>query len=145
GPPHVPELYGEGTLADGTPYLVFERLRMPTLASRLGAPLAPRDALALAVPVLAALAAAHDHGFIHSDLKPENIFVATEPPRGTLIDFGLARTTAGDDDITVRTMAESSDGVVMGTALYMAPEQCEGRAILDVRADIYAMGAVLYE
>lgn len=144
GPPFVPMLYDTGVLPDGSPFMVCERVHLPALSTRLaewGAPLAPRTFAALADGVLAALEATHVQGFIHLDLKPENIFISEAPPAARLIDFGIAeRTDPGTDTVT-----RSSTGVAFGTPDYMAPEQCERQTVLDHRADIYAAGVVLYE
>ncbi len=129
--------------ATGMMYIVQELLVGETLdgvrerVERLG----PREALDLALPAMGALAAAHDVGIIHRDVKPENIFVA----RGRdglsvtkLIDFGLAKALDSTDRKT-RT------GVMMGTPHFMAPEQFDGDPTIDGRADVWAMGVVLYE
>jgi eukaryotic-like serine/threonine-protein kinase len=144
GPPHVPAVFGNGELGDGTPYVVMQYLTEPTLAERLvarGEPLPLAEAGALTLAILDALSAVHDKGYIHRDLKPENIFVEEGTGRVTLVDFGLTAV------METRGSAREStpDGGGAGTAEYMSPEQCEGRADIDARADLYAMGAILYE
>ncbi|WP_437905812.1 protein kinase [Sorangium sp. So ce327] len=153
GPPHVPAVYGCGQLASGAPYFVMEYLDGPTLADRLVArgvagPMPAREACALARGALRALEAIHARGYVHRDVKPENIFVAGAPlaaragdggHRATIIDLGLA---AGHREPSPRLTAESD---APGTAEYMAPEQCDGRGDVDARADVYALGAVLFE
>jgi eukaryotic-like serine/threonine-protein kinase len=141
GPPHVPELHEIGTLGEGSPYMVFELISLPTLDAKLaewGKPLALEIFIPLADAVLKALEATHAHGFVHRDLKPENIFVQETPAQAKLIDFGIAKQTApGGEDTTT--------GLALGTPEYMAPEQCEGQAGIDLRADIYAAGVVMFE
>lgn len=151
GPPHAPAVIGRGALPDGSPYLVMERLACPTLADRLlaaGGAVPVEEACALVDASLRALVIVHARGYVHRDLKPENIFVAGghAGPWATIIDFGLAvpapgsRARGGDPD-----SVHTSEGAALGTPEYMAPEQCEGRHDLDERADLYAMGVILYE
>jgi serine/threonine-protein kinase len=100
--------------------------------------------LAIAAQVADALGASHQHGIIHRDLKPENIFLITKGHAVDFVkvlDFGLAKLTLGDDKVSHKTRT----GSVMGTPYYMAPEQCEGKANIDHRADIYSLGVILFE
>jgi tetratricopeptide (TPR) repeat protein len=138
GPPHVPAVFGSGELASGAPYVVLEYVDAPTLADRLVAgPMSASEAVSAAVAVLRALEVVHARGWVHRDLKPENVFF--DPERGAKIaDFGLVAGAARRVDLT------DGDGVV-GTAEYMAPEQCERAAEVDARADVYAMGVILHE
>ena len=129
---------------EGTPYLVAELLEGETLRERLkGGPLPPRKALDCAGQIARGLAAAHDKGIIHRDLKPENLFV-TKDGRVKILDFGLAKAVGGEVSAMESTLAETEPGAVLGTAGYMAPEQVRGKPA-DLRADIFALGAVLYE
>jgi uncharacterized Tic20 family protein len=100
--------------------------------------LSPEQALALVPPLCAALQYAHDQGVVHRDLKPENILVdAQGAPH--LVDFGLAKIAApGYESLT-------ATGAALGTLHYMAPEQVEGARRIDHRADIYALGVIIYE
>ncbi|WP_437938112.1 protein kinase domain-containing protein [Sorangium sp. So ce341] len=138
GPPHVPAVHARGALDDGSPYAVIEHIAAPTLAARLAARPAPQldEAARLALATLATLEAVHARGYVHCDLKPENILV--DQAKATLIDFGIAR-------VVGRRYDAQDEDLAVGTAEYMAPEQSAGWADLDARADIYAMGVILYE
>jgi serine/threonine protein kinase len=146
GNEHIVDIHDFGTTGDGEFYFIMEFLQGEALSDRLKriAPFEPARALAIAAQVADALGASHQHGIIHRDLKPENIFLIT---RGhttdfvKVLDFGLAKLTQGDEKVTHKTRT----GSVMGTPYYMAPEQCEGRANIDHRADIYSLGVILFE
>ncbi|WP_437911894.1 protein kinase [Sorangium sp. So ce302] len=151
GPPHVARLHRCGRLDDGRPYLVMERLFGRTLASELAALAAPPDpgwVAARADAVLAALEAAHDRGAIHRDLKPENLFIerrsGAADERVVLLDFGLTKRSERTPGDAAREELLTRSGVVLGTPEYMAPEQFRGEAV-DVRADVYAFGVILFE
>ncbi len=140
GPPHVPRFHESGALADGTGYIVMELLAIPTLAERLADrdPLPVEAALPIARAILSALAAAHAAGLLHRDLKPENIFVGED--RATIVDFGLVKRlgTASEQNLTLT-------GMVLGSSVYMSPEQCAGSSDIDSRCDVYSFAVVLYE
>jgi serine/threonine-protein kinase len=130
----------------GAPYLVMERLAGDDLGRLLGRSgrLAATRATGIALQACRGLAVAHAAGIVHRDLKPENLFVLRRADGGDLvkvIDFGIAKLRApgGDGQGTTRNGAE------MGTPCYMPPEQARGERDLDHRADVYAMGAILYE
>ncbi len=152
GHPNICEVFDFGTLTDGSPYLVMERLKGETLASRIGQEggLPFLDVIDAVTQVLSGLAAAHERGILHRDIKPENVFLAERagyPPIAKLLDFGVSKVVAGtpmddwDDDHTDLTKT----GMVMGTPYYMSPEQARGDRNLDQRVDIYACGVLLYE
>ncbi|MCC6557431.1 MAG: protein kinase [Polyangiaceae bacterium] len=144
GPPHVPAVFGSGRLDGGALYFAMELIDSPTLAERLarrGGPMDPAEACAAGVAVLRALDAVHSRGYVHRDLKPENIFLDDACARAIIADFGLA-TRAGSGE---HALALTQPGAVLGTAEYMAPEQCQGQAIVDGRTDLYAVGVILYE
>ena len=129
---------------DGVWYLVTELLRGETLGQRLTRGALPwKPALEVAVSVAEGLAAAHAHGVVHRDLKPDNIFL-TDDGRTKILDFGLARqsTPGGDEDVTRPQNTEP--GAILGTISYMSPEQLQGRPP-DARADLFALGCVLHE
>jgi hypothetical protein len=131
----------------GNRYLIMELVPGQTLARRLAAgPLPVDEALDFCRQIAEALEAAHDRGIIHRDLKPSNVRI-TPDGRVKVLDFGLAKSTeppAGSDDATATYEAHTSEGVIMGTAAYMAPEQARGKP-LDRRCDLWAFGCVLYE
>jgi len=131
-----------GTTEEGDPFIVMERLDGEPLGARLAdrARLRPVIAVDIVIQALDALAAAHAKGILHRDLKPDNIFLILHPaPAVKLVDFGLSKQQGDDLSIT-------RSGVVMGTPLYMSPEQARG-AWRDVgpASDLYAMGAILYQ
>ena len=127
--PHICALYDVGR-QDGLDFLVMEYLDGETLASRLErGPLRVTDALSMARQVVDALEAAHDKGIVHRDLKPANIAI-TEDGHVKLLDFGLAKANvaaAGNHDLSNSpTIMTTMPGVIVGTAAYMSPEQCNG-------------------
>ncbi|MBI5482606.1 MAG: serine/threonine protein kinase [Deltaproteobacteria bacterium] len=129
---------------DGLAYIVMDLLEGEDLASRLrrGGALPWPEIQRIGQEVAAALGAAHAVGILHRDLKPGNIFLWRQPgapDRAVLLDFGLAKAT----DAMAQTQLTST-GEVLGTPLYMAPEQARGDE-LDGRADLYALGVVLFE
>lgn len=143
--PNIVDVFGFDALPDGRPVLVMELLEGDTLANVLArrGRLPPREAIALMLPVLGALAAAHDEGVIHRDLKPENLFVVrTGDGRVTtkVLDFGIAKLI----DAPPGSGLTSMTGGQLGTPKYMSPEQCRGQSI-DGRSDLYAIGLILFE
>src|SRR5262245_18956438 len=128
-------------------YAVMELLEGESLRTRLEqGPLPPRKAIELAIQLARGLAAAHEKGVIHRDLKPDNLWL-TSDGRVKILDFGLAKTTGpGGDASLLQTQSSlgTSPGTVMGTVGYMTPEQVRAE-IVDARTDIFSFGAVLYE
>ncbi len=141
--PNIAEVLDMGVdPRDGTLYLALELLDGEDLARRLGRDrsLTPHEALALLVPAMIALDAAHRAGVIHRDIKPSNLFVARSADgssRLKVIDFGIANLA----DAAPLTRS----GAPMGTPQYMAPEQARGESDLDARADVWSMGVVCFE
>ena len=147
--PNITAVYDIGTNAsDGSPYVVQELLEVESLRSVLAAGrLSPRRATDYGLQIASGLAAAHERGIVHRDLKPENLFV-TKDGRIKILDFGLAKLTHHKEgsqasDLPTAT-AGTEPGVVLGTLSYMSPEQVRGKPA-DVRSDLFAFGAVLYE
>jgi eukaryotic-like serine/threonine-protein kinase len=147
--PNIVEAYDYGTLPDGTTYIVMEYLEGENLAARLSSVgrLPVRLALDFANQAAGALAAAHGKGIIHRDLKPDNLFVTPDPraPSSELIkilDFGIAKLAASVDGAFSH---KTHTGALLGTPLYMSPEQCLGVKVVDARTDIYSLGCILYE
>ncbi len=142
--PNVLTVYDVGEHG-GAPFLVTEYLEGESLRARLGAGALSMDsALDVALQVARGLGAAHERGIVHRDLKPENVFLARDG-RVKILDFGLAMPLEAaprppSDDVSPVT----ARALVAGTVGYMAPEQVRGDAV-DLRADIFALGAVLYE
>ena len=136
--------------SEGTHFLVMELIEGDTLADRIkSSPIPIEEALKLALQIAEALEAAHEKGVIHRDLKPANIKV-TPDGKIKVLDFGLAKAFAGEQsDLNMSNSPTLSDmatqqGVILGTAAYMSPEQARGKEV-DKRADIWAFGVVLFE
>jgi serine/threonine protein kinase len=146
--PNIIEILDSGTTENGMPYLVMELLEGEELSHRVRrvGKLDLREALQFAYEVGAALGAAHNKGIVHRDLKPDNIFIVPDeqdPGRehAKVLDFGIAKlvTPGAGESVKTRT------GTVMGTPVYMSPEQCLGTKEVDARSDIYSLGLILYE
>ena len=137
GHAHVVHVYETGTWA-GQPYLALEYCSGGTLAQRLRGSRLSAEAVAALIETLArALQAAHERGVVHRDLKPQNVLLA-EDGTPKVADFGLAKLVGSGDGLT-------ASGAVMGTPSYMAPEQAAGERGVGPAADVYAIGAILYE
>ncbi len=124
-------------MADGSIYVVMERLHGRSLADKMSkeGAVAPGFAIPCFVDVCRALAAAHDIGVVHRDLKPGNIFLC-EDGQSKVLDFGMSKLTSAE--------SLTQAGYTLGTPEYMAPEQCIGAAV-EARTDLYAFGVVMYE
>jgi serine/threonine protein kinase len=150
GHPNICEVYDLGTLDDGSPYLVMERLVGETLADRIqsegGLPF--DDVIEVVTQVLSGLVAAHEKGIVHRDIKPENIFLTKRvgcPPIAKLLDFGVSKMISPIQNEKEEDLDLTRTGMVMGTPFYMSPEQARGDRNLDARVDLYACGVILYE
>jgi serine/threonine protein kinase len=143
GHPNLVEVFDLGEAEDGTLYMVMELLIGRSLADALrDGPLAVNMATEIASAMLGALDAAHRAGFVHRDIKPGNIFLAERPPAAfavKVLDFGIAKLVKDD------TPNLTQSGAVVGTPLYMAPEQVLAEREVDGRADVWAVGATLFE
>jgi serine/threonine protein kinase/HEAT repeat protein len=124
-------------------YFVMELLEGETLTARIKRGAIPfAEAYALILQIAEALKAAHEKGIVHRDIKPDNIFLLPKPggpPKIKVLDFGLAKLTGNDQKERL-----TQNGSIMGTPHYMSPQQIDGASV-DGRADIYALGAVIYE
>jgi Tol biopolymer transport system component len=154
--PHIAQIYGFEESGDVRAF-VMELVEGPTLADLVATgPVDPPEALRIARQIALALEAAHDRGITHRDLKPSNVKVA---PDGSVkvLDFGLAKLSSSSDSSMQRSAIEvtasptlmspvlaTGIGVILGTAVYMSPEQARGKTV-DKRADIWAFGCVLFE
>ena len=146
--PNIIEILDSGMLADGTPFLVMELLEGESLGVRLrqNGALPIATAIDFAYQTASALGAAHAKGIVHRDLKPDNLFVVPDPhdakrERIKVLDFGIAKLQQGSVADSVKTRT----GTLMGTPIYMSPEQCRGTRAVDHRSDIYSLGVIFYE
>src|SRR5438105_8959881 len=156
--PNILSIFHIGT-HDGAPYIVSELLEGETLRDRMAdAALPQRKAIDYALQIARGLAAAHEKGIVHRDIKPDNIFI-TNDGRVKILDFGLAKLSQrqgdaetagrGEEDPTIALSPRlpvspslTSPGTVMGTMGYMSPEQLKGRPA-DHRSDLFSFGAIL--
>jgi serine/threonine-protein kinase len=144
--PNSIEIFDYGHTDDGTFYYVMEYLRGMSLADlvRRAGPLPPGRTVYLFRQACAGLAEAHALGLIHRDLKPANLFIAVrggESDVAKVLDFGLVKLTS---EAAPDSPQLTADNVVSGTPLFMSPEQATATKALDARADIYALGAMMY-
>jgi serine/threonine-protein kinase len=144
--PGIVQVFDFGFTADDIAYIVLELLQGEQLKHRLVrlGRLLPPDALRVTRQAAGSLAAAHAAHIVHRDLKPENLYMIPDPEaaggeRPKILDFGIAK--LGDE---VPDRVRTRTGVIMGTPLYMSPEQCDGASKVDHRADIYSLGCVLF-
>jgi serine/threonine protein kinase len=151
--PHICSIHDIGEF-EGSRFIVMELLEGQSLQDRIGGKaLVVETAVDLATQIADALAAAHDKGIVHRDIKSANIFVVgdqTASPHAKMLDFGLAKLAGGPthpsspDDPTRTELDRTAPGSVVGTVAYMSPEQALGKE-LDHRTDIFSLGVVLYE
>ncbi len=138
--PGIVRYVAHGETTDDQPYIAMEWITGETLGKRLARTgLTLGESVRLVTRVAETLAVAHAKGIIHRDIKPGNLILRdSDVDRPTLIDFGIARMGLGASAIT-------NTGVMLGTLGYMAPEQARGTKALDARADVFALGAVLFK
>jgi Tfp pilus assembly protein PilF len=141
--PNIVQIH-EVSRAAGRPFIVLEYLDGGTLADRIdGSPLPPRQAAQTVAVLAGALAAVHERGILHRDLKPSNVLLTAD---GTpkITDFGLAKLVEGPGPAQAEMLTKT--GAIIGTPSYMAPEQAAGKSkAVGPAADVYALGAILYE
>jgi len=145
--PHIVSILEAGSEA-GRPFIAMELLRGEDLGQRLRhlGKLSLRDTLHVAAQILVALGTAHEAGIVHRDLKPDNIFLLEkdgDPFYCKLLDFGMSKLTPGDNKTLA--LALTKKGMAVGTPFYMAPEQARAQADVDGRADLWALGAIVFE
>ncbi len=145
--PNILAVYDVG-VQDGSTWIVTELLVGETLRERIDRrPLSPRTVIEYAIQIAKGLAAAHERGIVHRDIKPANVFVTTDG-QVKILDFGLAKLTGPDEATADATETVTLNGIeiapVVGTAVYMSPEQARGLRV-DHRSDIFSFGTVLFE
>jgi eukaryotic-like serine/threonine-protein kinase len=143
---NIVEILDFGQTTDGQPYFIMEYLEGESLSEVVGrGPMPPAEVEAIGVQMCRALAAAHGKGIVHRDLKPHNVQICKKADGALqvkILDFGVAKILASPDGAqSVKTRT----GSLMGTPLYMSPEQCKGSGVLDHRTDIYSLGVMLFE
>jgi serine/threonine protein kinase len=149
GHPNIVDIFAFGNLPDGRSYYVMDLLSGESLRRRLkrGGPMHVSEAASVIDEVASALIAAHDKGIIHRDLKPDNVFMVTVPgrwPEVRILDWGLLKLSSTQSAVSggkYKTLA----GSMMGTPVYMSPEQARASESVDFRTDIYALGVMAYE
>jgi serine/threonine protein kinase len=150
GHPNVCEVHDLDVMEDGTPYMVMEKLVGHTLSRRMAVEgrLPLFELVEVLLQVLSALAAAHERGIVHRDIKPDNVFLAKRTgcsALAKLLDFGVSKIVLPAAPGAEREVDLTRRGMVMGTPHYMSPEQARGDRDLDPRVDLYACGVILYE
>jgi serine/threonine-protein kinase len=145
---HVVQVFDTGTLEDGTPYIAMELLHGETLQTRVhrAGPIALREGVEILSQSCKALGRAHGAGIIHRDIKPDNIFLAQSTEDDgyvvKVLDFGVAKIGSNPNDQAAQSATRT--GAVLGTPLYMSPEQARGLKTIDQRTDLYSLGLVAY-
>jgi len=145
---HVARVIDVSTLETGAPYMVMEYLEGSDLSKVIetSGPLSVEDATLYVIQACEALAEAHAHGIIHRDLKPANLFLAQQAGGSRTIkvlDFGISKTLSASDPKASASLTRTSS--MMGSPLYMSPEQMKSARDVDLRTDIWALGVILYE
>ena len=145
--PHIITIHEIGTIADSR-FIATEFIDGDTLRQRMSTGMRLLDVLEVSSQIASALVAAHSAGIVHRDIKPENIMIRKDG-YAKVLDFGLAKLTdsgdsGADTEAPTRAMVNTGAGTVMGTAVYMSPEQAKGVQV-DERTDLWSLGALLYE
>ena len=145
--PHILTIHEIGTTGTSR-FIATEFIDGDTLRHRIGSGMKLEEILEISIQIASALAAAHTAGIVHRDIKPENVMVRRDG-YAKVLDFGLAKLSQPlgsitDTEAPTKAMVNTGAGIVMGTASYMSPEQAKGTN-LDLRTDLWSVGAVLYE
>jgi len=145
---HVSRVFDVGTLEDGSPYIVMELLSGKDLAEECHARglLPAHEAVRYLLQACDAIAEAHGLGIIHRDIKPSNLFLAQRPKRAPVIkvlDFGISKVSEAVDGAQLHALTGTTD--VVGSPIYMSPEQLRGAKNVDARSDIWSLGVTLFE
>ncbi|MEA2700474.1 MAG: eukaryotic-like serine/threonine-protein kinase, partial [Myxococcales bacterium] len=147
GHENIVEILDFGQTPDGQPYFIMEFLAGESMNDRVGrGPMPAAEVALIADQICRALSAAHAKGIVHRDLKPHNVHIQIDEegkPQVKLLDFGVAKILGATD--TAGQSVKTRTGSLMGTPLYMSPEQCRGSGTLDHRTDIYSLGVMIYE
>ncbi|WP_437758139.1 serine/threonine-protein kinase [Sorangium sp. So ce1389] len=144
---HVARVLDVGSLPGNMPYMVMEFLEGNNLADEIRArgPLPPMEAVGYVLEAIEAMAEAHAAGIVHRDLKPANLFLARRPDGGRILkvlDFGISKALLG---ITRDELSLTKTATLLGSPLYMSPEQVRSARDVDARADIWSLGVIIYE
>jgi eukaryotic-like serine/threonine-protein kinase len=147
--PRICLVHDFGLTPSNLPYLVMDWIDGISLGKKIqrDKKLAPNDAINIFQQITAALIHAHDNKVIHRDLKPENIMLTRDTGGTTevhLVDFGIAKVLIDDDGEITQSLGLTSAGEVVGTPMFMSPEQAKASSRIDRRSDIYSLGCVMY-
>ena len=144
---HIVDVFDVGTLADGRPFVVMELLTGESLAERLRreGTLDEPTTIDLGRQIASALGAAHARHIVHRDVKPENVLLVERDGKSfvKLVDFGISKAARVGEDGRQESLTQT--GIVVGTPLYLSPEQASGAEKIDGRVDVWALGVILYE
>jgi serine/threonine-protein kinase len=145
---HVTRVLDVGSLDNGLPYMIMELLDGQNLEEELAArgPLPVAEAVGYVLEAIEALAEAHAASVVHRDLKPANLFISRRADRSRIVkvlDFGVSKTVA--ESSAVSEVGLTRTGMIVGSPLYMSPEQLRSTKTVDCRADIWALGAILFQ
>src|SRR5215204_2850243 len=144
---HIANIYDYGETPDGEPYIVMELVSGSTLGDLMAREkLTIQRAVGIIKQVAEALSEAHRHGIVHRDIKPSNVAIS-ERDNVKVLDFGLAKEieiVSSDPEDQTRLNTQTREGVIVGTPMYLSPEQALGIKV-DARSDVFALGGLLYE
>ncbi|HMJ53001.1 MAG TPA: serine/threonine-protein kinase [Polyangiaceae bacterium] len=147
---HIVHIFDSGTTDAGLPYIVMELLRGEDLRGRINrlGRIACEEAVHIVAQTLRGLHRAHEAGIVHRDLKPDNVFLVDrddDPLFAKIVDFGISKMMRRPGDPAGNAGTLTRQGVVLGTPFYMSPEQAQAFADLDLRTDLWSLGAILFE